>query len=252
MRGRARSARAGPARTPPRPASRARSRPRAAGRSACIAASAAESWPLPPSIDDEVRRRGERLVVLAPPCTSREAARTAARPPRPSRRSRPGPSSAADAELAVVRLLRRRASSKTTIEPTGDSALDVRDVEALDPERQALEVERLAQLLERLDAPQPLRARGWPSSDCEREPRVLRAASSCRRRFSPRSGGAHLDPRAALLGEERRRAPSVSPASARHDDLRRHARRGAVVLEAERLEHRRRRPGRPTFSRWKL
>ena len=35
-------------------------------------------------------------------------------------------------------------------------ALDVRDVEALDPHRQALEVDALAQLLERLDAAEAL------------------------------------------------------------------------------------------------
>ena len=50
---------------------------------------------------------------------------------------------------------------------------------------------------------------------------------------------AHLDPRAALPGEElleRREVAGV----ARHDDLRRDARRRAVVLDRELLEHRRR------------
>ena len=48
--GRARPGRSGRAGRPPRPAWPARSPRRAAGRSACIASSAAASWPLPPSI----------------------------------------------------------------------------------------------------------------------------------------------------------------------------------------------------------
>ena len=119
----------------------------------------------------------------------------------------------------------------------------VRDVEALDPDRQALEVERLAQLLERLDPPQPLLL-GLEPRPTRARARAFSAASSCSRRFSPRSGARTSTARAAQLGEERRRAPSVSPASGGHDQLRRHARRRAVVLEAERLEHRRRRPAR--------
>ena len=51
-------------------------------------------------------------------------------------------------------------------------------------------------------------------------------------------GGADLDPRAAPLAEQLRERREVADV-ARHDDLRRHARRAAVVLEAERLEDRR-------------
>ena len=51
-------------------------------------------------------------------------------------------------------------------------ALDVRDVEALDPKRQALEIQALAQLLERRHAPQPL-GLARRRIGCERDARVL-------------------------------------------------------------------------------
>ena len=79
VRGRARSARAVRARRPPPRASRARSPRRAAGRTPASPSSAAESWPLPPSIDDEVRRGRERLVVVravARPAGARSGATT--------------------------------------------------------------------------------------------------------------------------------------------------------------------------------
>ena len=116
-------------------------------------------------------------------------------------------------------------------------ALDVRDVVALDPDRQALQVQRLAQLLERLDAAQP-RPLGLHRIRLHRQPRVpvgklLEAALLAAR------GRAHLHTRAAPLGEELGERSRV-PRLARDDDLGRDARRGAVVLEAERLEYRRR------------
>ena len=54
----------------------------------------------------------------------------------------------------------------------------------------------------------------------------------------PALGGPHLDARAAALGEELRQRREVA-CVARNDDLWRHARSGSVVLQAERLEHRR-------------
>jgi len=78
----------------------------------------------------------------------------------------------AHGELAVMRLFRHRVLE-------GDHraddllTLDVRDVVALDPDRQALEVERLAQLLERLHPPEALLLRHG-ALRVEREPRVLR------------------------------------------------------------------------------
>src|SRR5437588_854333 len=77
----------------------------------------------------------------------------------------------AHAELAVVRLLRHRVLEDDH-RADGRLALDVRDVVALDPQRQALEVQRLAQLLERLDPPQPAPFR-LQRLRLERQPRVL-------------------------------------------------------------------------------
>src|SRR5207248_11661188 len=98
---------------------------------------------------DQVPRRPER--VDGPPLHPREAPRYHLR----HRREVVHPHLAADAELAVVRLLR-----EAVLED--DHRADVvlphrrRDVVALDPQWQRLEVERLAKLLERLDAPRAL------------------------------------------------------------------------------------------------
>ena len=54
-----------------------------------------------------------------------------------------------------MRLLRSRVLEDDH-RPDRLRSLDVRDVETLDPEREALQVEALAQFLERLDPPQPL------------------------------------------------------------------------------------------------
>ena len=113
--------------------------------------------------------------------------------------------------------------------------LQVRDVEALDPHRQALEVEALAQALERLDPAQPLLL-GRRRLVRERELRVLgrelREALLLTARRRP-----HLDRRAAKLGEEARERLRVRQVG-RDDQLRRHARRRRVVLEAEPLQDR--------------
>ena len=105
---------------------------------------------------DEIRRLGERLVPL--PSTRRigREAREAARDHVGHRGEVVLAVLSADAELAVVRLL-RHAVLEHDHRADDLLALDVRDVEALDPDRQRLEVQRLAQLLERLDATQPLR-----------------------------------------------------------------------------------------------
>ena len=113
--------------------------------------------------------------------------------------------------------------------------LDVRDVEALDPHRQALEVERLAQLLERLDTPLPaLLARR--EVVLQREPRILlRELGETPLLAALRS--ANLDPCAAQIAEERGERLRVLDVG-RDDHLRRHRGRAAVVLDAERLEDR--------------
>src|SRR5581483_2049113 len=111
----------------------------------------------------------------------------------------------------------------------------VRDVVALDADRERLEVQRLAQLLERLHATRPLllarRLLGH-----ERVPRVL-VRELLQATLLAALRDAHLDTAAALLGEELRERGQVAGV-ARDDDLRRHARRRAVVLEAEGLEDR--------------
>ena len=73
--------------------------------------------------------------------------------------------------------------------------------------------------------------------------RAFWSASSCEAALLAALGRPHLDARAAPLGEELGERVRVARL-ARHDDLRRDRRRRAVVLEAERLEHRRPCPGR--------
>ena len=189
---------------------------------------------LPAVDDDEVRRRGEALVVVLPGpvrqareptrdhlCHGGEVVHSLLPP---------------DAELAVVRLLRQRVLED-------DHGADVlgahrgRDVEALDADRKRLQVERLAQLLERLDPSEPLLLRDG-SVGRERVPRVLRR-ELLKPPLLPSFRRADLDAGAPAFREEllqRRHVPGV----ARHDDLRRHGRRAAVVLQAERLDNRRR------------
>ena len=183
---------------------------------------------------DEVRRRRERLVVLVGG-HARGEPREAPRDHLPHRREVVHPRLPADPELAVVRLLRQPVLED-------DHRADVvlahrgRDVEALDAQRQRLEVERLAQLLERLDAAQPalLALREVAREHVER---VLVGEPLQAPLLAP-LGRPDLDPRPAPLRQELRERRQVSRV-ARHDDLRRHARRAAVVLEPERLENRR-------------
>ena len=141
----------------------------------------------------------------------------------------------ADAELPVVRLLRCRVLEDHHRRDRR-LLLDVRDVEALDPEREALEVEHLAELLQRLDPAQPrlLRLRGV---GLERKPRVLVRELLQPTLLAP-LGAADLHTRATAFGEELGQRGRV-PRLARDDDLRRDRRRRAVVLEHERLQQRR-------------
>ena len=184
---------------------------------------------------DQVRRRRERLVVVlgrGAVLQPREAARDDLR----ERGEVVLPVERAHAELAVVRLLRHRVLED---DHRADHrlALDVRDVVALDPQRQALEVQRLAQLLERLHPPQPL-ALGLDDLRLEREPRVL-GRQLLQPPLLAAHRRAHLDVRAAPVGEELLERARVARVR-RDDELRRHARRRAVVLDRERLQQRRR------------
>ena len=72
-------------------------------------------------------------------------------------------------------------------------------------------------------------------SDCSASSAFC-CASSWSRRFSPRSGARTSTCEPRRVGEERLERRRV-PHAARHEDLRRDRRRGAVVLEAEPLEH---------------
>src|SRR6266487_2499617 len=124
----------------------------------------------------------------------------------------------AHSELAVVRLLRRRIL-KDDHRADRLGGLDVRNVEALDPQRQAFEVQRLAQLLERLDPPQPLLL-GLVALRVEGEPRVLR-----RQLLQPpllaALGRPHLDAGAPALAQELLERGDIARVP-RYDDLRRH------------------------------
>src|SRR4051794_8066984 len=112
----------------------------------CIAASAAESWPLPPSITT-------RFGTAAKPSSYSSSTGLLIRAKRRSITCAIAEVilavEPAHRELAVVPLLRGRILEDNHRADRLRS-LDVRDVETLDPQRQALQVEPLAQLLERL------------------------------------------------------------------------------------------------------
>ena len=117
----------------------------------------------------EVRCCRERLVVLLVRHVSH-----AGEPPRDhlgQRRVVVLARGTLDPELPVVPLL-RQAVLEDDHRGDGRLLLDVRDVVALDPQRQALQVERLAELLERLDAPEPLLL-GGRGLGLQRDARVL-------------------------------------------------------------------------------
>ena len=138
-------------------------------------------------------------------------------------------------ERPVVRLLRLGVDA---YRHRGDdvTTLQVGDVEALDADRQALEVEALAEALERLDSTPPLLFRGGRLVR-QGELRVLR-----RERREPSLLAArrrpHLDRGPSQLREEAGECLGVGEV-ARDDQLRRHTGSGGVVLETEPLEDRR-------------
>ncbi len=237
---RGRSRRGVPARRPPRSASRARSPRRAAGRTPASPRSRRRAAPC-----RRRRRRGSEPSSTPAPLSLRDA-----REP-PGDHLRHGGevvgigAGGLDPELAVVGLLRHGVLED---DHRADRVLPhrVRDVVALDPDRERLEVERLAKLLERLDtACAPLL--GLRLRTRERVARVL-VGELLQPALLAALGDADLDARAAALGEELRDCRQVARV-VRDDDLRRDARRVAVVLEAE--------ASRivvtswpPTFSRW--
>src|SRR5204862_6145612 len=106
---------------------------------------------------------------------------------------------APNAELPIVRLL-RHGVLEDDHRADRRRLLDVRDVEALDSNRQALEVELLAELLERLDTPEPLPLR-LGGVLLERELGVLGGKLLEPALLAP-ARRPHLDPRAALLAQE--------------------------------------------------
>ena len=216
------------------------------GRSyACIAASAAESCPLPPSITTRFGAVANDASCVSPVPSESRAKRREITSAIAAKSSGSSPA-VLDPELAVVGLPRQRVLED---DHRADRILAhrVRDVVALDAERQRLEVQRLAQLLERLDAPRALllgrRLLG----------RRARAARSRRRA-----------PAAAASRRARRRAPRrarrASPTGTRRAPRGRRpraARRSAAARSAPSRSTRGRTPrapssgpGRSTFSRW--
>src|SRR6476661_4863077 len=181
---------------------------------------------------DEIRSRRERLVPLLRPWIGAEP-REAARDHLVHRGEVVLPLDVANRELAVVALL-RDAILEHDHRADDLLSLDVRDVEALDPDRQRLEVQRLAQLLECLDASRALRL-GDERLRLERQLRVLLRELLQPALLAPLRH-AHLDARATALRQELlQRACVARPL--RDEDLRRDRRRRAVVLEAELLQH---------------
>ena len=192
---------------------------------------------------DQVRQRREAAVVAvvvdAPVPLEAPRAR-----PRRSSGSRPGPA-VADAEAPVVGPLRPPVLEH---DHRGHRVrvLQVRDVEALDADRQRLEVERLAQLLERPDA---ARARALARSTSWRTPELRRCGCASSTSGACRRARA----RAARPAAPRRshRKPAIRSASCDlgvDADERRDADLRVVVLEQEAREQRRPRP-RPRRSR---
>ena len=199
-----------------------------------IASSAAASCPLPPSITT-------RFGIVAK-LSSHRCGSALSREPReapgdhlPHRREVVLAVQPSHRERAVVPRLRLRVDEDRH-RRDDVPALDVRDVEALDPDRQALEVEALAQALERLDPPQALLLRRGLLVT-EREPGVL-VGELRQPLLLASSRRPNLDGGAAQLGQEAGERLGVGDVG-RDDHLRRHARRGRVVLEAEPLQDRR-------------
>ena len=209
-----------------------------------IASRAAASWPLPPSITTRFGTVREALVAAV----GRRGVAQAREAPRDDLRHRREVVLAlepAHAERAVVRPP-RLAVHEHRHRGHDLAPLDVRDVEALDPDRQALEVQALTQLLQRLDPPLPLllgrespRARARDA----RSPRRARRAAASRRVAAPAPRRAR---RAARRGTRRgprcRRCPAARR-SAAAPRAPRCSTRGRTTRGSSRDPARRRSPG---------
>jgi len=111
----------------------------------------------------------------------------------------------------------------------------VRDVVALDAERQRFEIERLAQLFECLDTPRPLLVGGRLLRD-ERVARVL-VGELLEPALLAALRAPYLDPRPALVRQELRESGEVSRV-ARNDDLGRDARNRSAARALQNLTYR--------------
>ena len=173
-------------------ATRGRSRPSSAP-------SAADSWPLPPSMTTRFGTDGEPGVVAVVGGVGVREPREAAPHGLRHRREVVLPLAVPDPEDAVVGLLRDALLEHDHRRHRGLLA-EVRDVEALDPQRQRLEVQHLAQLLERAEPAQP-RALALQPRLGERVRRVgLRELEQLAVRAP--LGHAQLDPAAAPLRQQ--------------------------------------------------
>ncbi|CAB4864997.1 unannotated protein [freshwater metagenome] len=144
---------------------------------------------------DQARQRGERLVVGGIVRAELRLALPVADPAREHLAHRgevvgDAILQRADVELAVVALL-RRATLEDHHRGDGVGAHEVRDVEALDPQRQHVEPQRLLELVQRLD-PALATALGLQAVGLQREPGVaLRELQQLA--LVTALGGAHLD-----------------------------------------------------------
>ena len=182
---------------------------------------------------DEVRRRRERLVVLVGRRPGREPREAARRPPRPSRRSRPGPPGRARRTCGSAPSS-ATPSSNTTIEPT------ISWPWMFEMSKHSIRIGSDSRFsTSRSSSSASTRRSRFVSATNVSEESASSAfcwASSCRRRFSPRSG-ARTSTREPRSSERNAASVARSPRPRGHEDLRRHRRRRAVVLEAEALEH---------------
>ena len=234
---RARSAPAGRARRSPPAAWPGRSRPRAATSCSAIAASAALSWPLPPSMTTRSGRGRERRVVLRSPLASRAKRREIG---LGHGREVVRPAVPLDAEDAVVGLLRHPVLED---DHRGHrrGAHRVGDVVALDARRQ--------------------RPRGSAPRAAPPAPRAAAIARARRpapgagrgRRCAARARSAAASRRAAPSGSRRasRAAPTAAPRAPRDPPARRRPRSAAAPTPRRCRSARRRtpRPGRRASRR---
>ena len=191
---------------------------------------------MPPSTTTRFGLGDEALVVVLRPLVRQ--AREAARDHLGHRGEVVLAVEALHAELAVVRLLRHRVL-KDHHRSDDVLPLNVGDVEALDTEGRDSR-SSTSRSSSSASTRRSRRCSVWCVSDGERDLGVL-GGELLQAPLLATLRRPHLDARAATLGEELLERGEVA-GTPRDDDLRRDARRRAVVLDAELLQHGRRVP----------